>query len=88
MVRSPTETGGVVRDIELPKSELTLHDDAAAERRPFGSTDEGVRCAAFTIRSAPTLPVPPGCEIRLASMAMQGTMPQVIDAGSGKFKSR
>jgi hypothetical protein len=88
MVRSPTETGGEVRDVELRKSELALREDATAERRPIGSTDEGVRCAAFTIRSAPRLPVPPGCEIRVASMAMQGTMPELVGASSGKMKSR
>jgi hypothetical protein len=82
MVRSPTETGGEVHDVELPKSELTLHDDAAAERRPFGSTDEGVRCAAFAIRSAPTLPVPPGCGIWLARIAMAKTVPSLADAGT------
>jgi hypothetical protein len=88
MVRSPTETGGEVRDIELPKSELALREDAAAERQPIGSTDESVRCAAFTIRSAPTVPVLPGCEIQLASMAMHGSMPELAGANSGKIKSR
>jgi hypothetical protein len=88
MVRSPTETGGEARDVELPQSELGLREDATAERRPIGSTDESVRCAAFTIRSAPTLPVPPGCEIRVASLAMRGSMPSRVCTRSRKIESR
>jgi hypothetical protein len=34
------------------------------------------------------VPVLPGCEIRLASMAMHGSMPELAGVGSGKIKSR
>ena len=74
MVRSPTETGGETRTVDLPKSESTLRTDAAIERWPIGPTGEARR-TAFKVRSAPTLPVPPGCEIRFATTVMRERMP-------------
>jgi hypothetical protein len=88
MAQSLIETGGEVRPVELLKSELGLREDAATERRPSGSTDESVHCAAFTIRSAPRLPVHPGCEIWFACMAMHRTMRVPASARSRKMKSR
>ena len=86
MVRSPTETGGGVRDAELRKSELALREDAAAERQPIGSTDEDVRCVAFTIRRHPSLPVPPGCDIWVACIAMPRSMPNLASVGRQKMQ--
>ena len=87
MVRSPTETGGERRTVDLPRSVSTLRTDAAIERWPFGPTGEA-RCTTFKIRSAPTLPVPPGCEIRFAMTVMSERMPTGAGAGSDKSKSR
>lgn len=74
MVRGPTETGDISRSIELQEAELALREDTTAERQPIGSTDEGVRCAAFTIRNARSLPVHPGCDIRLVLPTMRVRM--------------
>jgi hypothetical protein len=74
MVRSPTETGGETRTVDLPKSEPTLRTDATIERSPIGPTGEA-RCTAFKVRSAPTLPVPPGCGIRFEPIVMRERMP-------------
>ena len=41
MVRSPIETGGETRAVDLLKSESTLRTDAAIERWPIGPTGEG-----------------------------------------------
>ena len=87
MVRSPTETGGETRTVDLPKSESTLRTDAAIERWPIGPTGEARR-TAFKIRSTPTLPVPPGCEIRFAMAGMSERMPTGAGAGSDKSESR
>ena len=86
MVRSPTETGGETRTVDLPKSEPTLRTDAAIERWPIGPTGEA-RCTAFKVRSAPTLPVPPGCGIRFETTVMRERMPTGAGAGSDKSES-
>ena len=75
-----------MRSIELPKGELTLREDAAIDRSPFGSSDIAVRCAAFAIRSTPALPVHPGCEIRLAQASMGNSLPDAALSSSKKSK--
>jgi hypothetical protein len=85
MVRSPTETGGERRSIELQTEWIALREVAAAERRPIGLTDENVRGAALTIRSA-RLPVLPGCDIPLVVVTMPVSMPRRVGGGSKKRK--
>jgi hypothetical protein len=67
---------------------LTLRQtDAAIERWPIGPTGEA-RCTAFKVRSAPTLPVPPGCGIRFDTIVMPERMPTGVGAGSDKSEPR
>jgi hypothetical protein len=87
MVRSPTETGGEKRTIELPQSEPTMRTDAAIERWPIGPTGEARR-TAFKVRSAPTLPVRPGRGIPFETSVMRERMPAGAAAGSDKSESR
>lgn len=83
MVLRPTETGGEVRAIELAKSEPTVRTSAAIERWPIGPTGEARR-TAFTVRSASTLPVHPGCEIRWALTRMQESLRTWVARSTGK----
>jgi hypothetical protein len=74
MVRSPTETGEKKCSIELPVGESTLHEITTIERWPIGSRDNIAPCTAFTIRSAPRLPVLPGREILVTVEVIAGRM--------------
>ncbi len=88
MVRSPTETGGETHTVDLLKRESTLRTDATIERWPIGPTGVVARCTAFEVRSAPTLPVHPGREIRFEATVMCRRMPTGADVGSDKSESR
>ena len=83
MVRSPTETGEGKRNVDLLKSRLELCADVAIERWRIGPTGLARR-AAFAVRSAPMLPVRPGCEIRCANVPITASMPNSITASSEK----
>jgi hypothetical protein len=83
MVLRPTETGGDARVIELATSEPTVRTRAAIGRWPIGPTGEA-RCTAFTVRSAPTLPVHPGCEIRVSVDAHAGSLPTWVARSTEK----
>jgi hypothetical protein len=83
MALRSTETSGRMRSIELLGEWMTLRAVAATERRPLGSADEDVRGAARAICST-RLPVPPGCDIRLACVTMQVNVPDFAAGGTRK----
>ena len=60
-----------------------MRTSAAIERWPIGPTGEA-RCTAFTVRSAPTLPVHPGCEIRWAMTRMRESLLTWVARGTEK----
>jgi len=86
MEQSATETGGETRSTDLRREGKALLKDATTERRPIGSTDEPVRCVAFTIRSAFRVPVHPGGEILATRCVMSSSMPDASDIGTRKIE--
>jgi hypothetical protein len=69
------ETDGIAIGSVIQDQEIASRDTATAERRSPGSTDEDVRCTAFTIRCAPSVPVHPGCDMRLVLITMRRRVP-------------
>lgn len=85
---SEIETDGIAISCALQDQEIASRDTATAEWRSPGSTDEDVRCTAFTICCAPSVPVHPGCDIRLVLITMPRRVPLRDVAGSEKLKFR